>query len=103
MYLETSKDILNLALALSVFGLAFLLGWILVYVIITVRRLVRIFSRVEESLQKVESFMAAAREKLEHSSSYLSILATGAKELLAYFMAKRASGTGARKKKSMEL
>jgi hypothetical protein len=98
--LETSKDVLNLSLALSAFGLAFLIGWILVYFIIMVRRLVRIFTGVEESLRKVEGFLAAAREKLDHSSGYLAILATGAKELVAYIINKRANATSSKRAKS---
>jgi hypothetical protein len=101
-YLDTSKDILNLALALSVFGLAFLMGWILVYVIMMIRRLLNIFTGVEQSLKKVEEFLGTAREKLDHSSSYLAMLATGARELVAYFMSKRASSTGGKKKKNAD-
>ncbi len=97
MYLETSKDILNLSLAISVFGLAFLLGWILVYFIVIIRRMVQILAGVEQSLRKVEDFMTAAREKLDHSTSYLSMLAMGAKELVGYFMAKRAKAPGKKK------
>lgn len=100
-YLETSKDILNLALALSVFGLAFLMGWILVYVIMMIRRLLNIFTGVEQSLKKVEDFLGAAREKLDHSSSYLAMLATGARELVAYFMAKRDKTPGRKKSNSL--
>ena len=100
MYLETSKDILNLSVAISAFGLAFLLGWILVYMIMIIRRMVRILSGVEESLKKVESFMITAREKLESSASYLSMLAMGAKELVSYFINKRAETSNSRKKSS---
>ena len=103
MYLETSKDILNLSLAVSVFGLAVLLGWILVYFIMIIRRLVQILSGVEESLRKVEDFMAAAREKLEHSTSYLSMLAVGAKELVSYFMEKQAKTSSGKKKRAQDM
>ena len=100
LYLETSKDILNLSLAISIFGIAFLLGWILVYFIVIIRRLVSILSGVEESLKKVEDFMTAAREKLDHSTSYLSMLAMGAKELVSYFMSKQTTSRSNSKKKS---
>ncbi|MFH1867311.1 MAG: hypothetical protein ABIJ81_04505 [Patescibacteria group bacterium] len=89
MYLESSKDILNLSIALSVFGLAFLFGWILVYFLIIIRRLVKILQGVEQSMRKLEDFFSAAKEKLEHSASYLSMLAVGAKELVRYFIDKR--------------
>ena len=97
MYLETSKDILNLSLAVSVFGLAFLMGWMLVYFLLIIRRVVKILEGVEESMRKIGDFVNVARAKLENSASYLSILATGAKELVQYLVNKRASSN--RKKK----
>jgi len=97
MYLDSSQDILNFSLAVSVFGLAFLIGWILVYFLLIVRRVVKILEGVEESMRKVSDFVNVAKAKLENSASYLSILATGAKELVQYFVSKRAGG---KKKKS---
>ena len=89
MYLDSSQDILNFSLAVSVFGLAFLIGWILVYFLLIVRRVVKILEGVEESMRKVSDFVNVAKAKLENSASYLSILATGAKELVQYFVSKR--------------
>ena len=99
MYLETSSDVLNLSLAVSVFGLAFLLGWILIYFILIVRRLVRLLEGMEKSLSKLENFVSAAKEKLEHSASYLSVLALGTKELVKYFIEQR-QGSRAKGKKT---
>lgn len=90
MYLESSRDILNLSLAISVFGLACLIGWILVYCLLIIRRMVKILSGLEQAMAKVAAFVDTAKDKLEHSASYLSVLAMGAKELAAYFMHKRA-------------
>lgn len=98
MYLETSKDILNVSLAVSVFGLAFLIGWILVYFLLIIKRLVKILSGVEESIKKLDAFFTEVKEKLEHSASYLSVLAIGAKELVEYFVKKRAASSGKKKK-----
>lgn len=89
MYLNTSQDILNLSLAISVFGLAFLIGWILIYFLLIIRRLVKILEGVETSMQKISEFVNLAKSKLENSASYLSILATGARELVNYFINSR--------------
>lgn len=86
MYLNSSQDILNISLAISVFGLAFLIGWILIYFLLIIRRLVKILEGVESSLNKVSEFINSAKAKLDNSASYLSILATGAKELVSYFI-----------------
>lgn len=97
MYLETSKDVLNLSLAVSVFGLAFLVGWILVYFILIIRRLVRLLAGIEERMRKLDDFLTVIRDKLEHSTSYLSILATAVKELIGYVAERRASNPRSKK------
>jgi hypothetical protein len=97
MYLNSSQDILNLSLAISVFGLACLIGWILIYFLLIIRRLVKILQGLEESMQKVSEFVSVAKAKLENSASYLSILATGARDLVSYFMTKRQTKSSKKK------
>lgn len=89
--LENSKDILNISLAISAFGLAFLIGWMLVYFLMIIRRVVNILQGVEQAMNKIGGFVDLAREKLDHSASYLSILATGARDLVAYLINKRST------------
>jgi len=96
--LQTSEDILNLSLALAALGLAFLIGWILVYFIMIVRRLVNVLRGIEQSLSKLESFFNTAKDKLENSASYLSVVAMGIKELVRYFIEQRKKGGGKKKK-----
>ncbi|HAO81164.1 MAG: hypothetical protein UV57_C0043G0003 [Parcubacteria group bacterium GW2011_GWD2_43_10] len=95
--LETSKDILNISLAVSVFGLAFLIGWMLVYFLLIIRRVVKILQGVEQAMNKIGDFVDLAREKLDHSASYLSILATGARDLVNYLITKRQAKSSRKK------
>lgn len=95
--LETSKDVLNLSLAVSVFGLAFLVGWILVYFIVIVRRLVKLLTGIEERMRKIDDFLILVKEKLEHSTSHLALLATAVKELIGYFVDRRSSAPRGKK------
>ncbi len=97
MYLETSKDILNLALALAVIGLSFLIGWILVYWLLILRRVVQVLHGLEEGVRKFSDLATFIREKLESSASYLSVLAVGAKELVGYIMKLREDKKGRKK------
>ncbi|MBI5733511.1 MAG: hypothetical protein HY973_01015 [Candidatus Kerfeldbacteria bacterium] len=97
MYLETSKDILNLALALAVIGLSFLIGWILVYWLLILRRVVQVLHGLEEGVRKFSELVTFIREKLESSASYLSVLAVGAKELAGYIMKLRTDKKGKKK------
>lgn len=95
--LETSKDILNFSLAVSVFGLSFLIGWMLVYFLLIIKRVVQILSELEKTMNKVGTFVETARDKLEHSASYLSLIATGAKELVNYLVGRQKNKSSSRK------
>ncbi len=99
----TSADILNLSLAVSVFGLAVLVGWILVYAIVIIRRTVNILEGIERAMGKVGSFVDSAREKLENAGSYLSVIALGLKEVVSYAIEKRGEkrASGSKKKSAV--
>jgi len=99
MYLQTSDDILNWAIAISVLGIAFLLGWLLIYAIIIIRRAVKITGLLEQGLIKLDNLISSAKDKLENSASYLSILAWGIKDLVAYLLNKKAEGSSKRRAK----
>jgi len=101
-YLETSKDILNISLAVSAFGLAFLLGWILIYFLLIIRKMIRLLSGIEERMRRIDDFLVSVKQKLESSASYLSVLALGAKELISYFINKRGPGASSKAKKKVK-
>ncbi len=89
MYLQTSQDILNIAIAVSVAGVSFLLGWLLIYAIIITRRLVKITSLIERGAVKLENLINLAKDKLESSASYLSLLSVALKDLISYILIKK--------------
>ncbi len=91
--LTTSQDVLNLSLALSAIGLAILLGWLFIYLILILRPVVRIMSKLEKTLDMLEKFINQVKEKLESSTAYLSVLALGAKQLIN-FLTNLAATTG---------
>ncbi len=87
--LETSKDILNIALSVSVFGLAFILSWIFVYFLLIIKRLANLISSVDERLKALDNLFHTVKDKLEHSASAFSVMALGIKELVTYFIEKK--------------
>ncbi|MFZ5391472.1 MAG: hypothetical protein ACOZAJ_04340 [Patescibacteria group bacterium] len=91
MYLQTSQDILNIAIAVSVVGVSFLLGWLLIYAIIIVRRLVKITALIEQGAIKLENLINLVKDKFENSASYLAILSTGLKDLVSYILTKKST------------
>lgn len=99
MFLASSSDVLNISLAIAVLGLTILIGWILVYFILIIKRVVRILETVERSAERVTDFVAAAKEKLESSANYLSILMLGIKEAINFVADKRSAKKASNKKK----
>lgn len=91
MYWETSKDILNLSLAVSVFGLAFILGWIMVYFLMIIRRVIKVLEKLESGMSKISEVAQTFKDKLESSASYLSLAVVGIKELVQFFLDKKAA------------
>jgi len=51
----------------------------------------------EQAMNKIGDFVDLAREKLDHSASYLSILATGARDLVNYLITKRQAKSSRKK------
>lgn len=89
MYWETSKDILNLSIAISVFGLALIVGWIMVYFLLIIRRVVKVLEKLEVGVDKISELAQTVKDKIENSASYLSFAAVGIKELVQYFLDKK--------------
>ncbi|HBV33472.1 TPA: hypothetical protein DIC39_00585 [Patescibacteria group bacterium] len=89
--LAESRDILNITLAISIFGLAFILGWILIYFLIIIRQLVKLVESIENKVKKVDDFVTLARQKIDGLAAYLPVLAMGVKELVSLFANKKNS------------
>ncbi len=68
---ETSVDILNWAITLSVLAIAFFICWGLYYIINTFRRGVKIVRKAENIVGKFESLLDLIKNKISSSASYL--------------------------------
>lgn len=88
MYLETSRDILNLVLAFGVLWLVVLLTWLLWHVIGIVRGVHETLEDFRNRLRAVDDVLQLIREKLESTSTYLGLLVDVVKEGIHWFRAK---------------
>ncbi len=86
MYLESSQDVLNLTAAAAILVVGFLLSWILTDVLRIVRRVEKVSAGIEDGVRRIVNLFILLKDKLENASSYLSVLAIGAKELVKYFV-----------------
>ncbi len=80
MYLETSRDILNLVLSFGVLWLVILLSWLLWHVIGITRAVHATLEDFRNRLRAVDEVLQLIREKLESTSTYLGLLVDVVKE-----------------------
>ncbi len=89
--LETSKDVLNIVLAVSIGSLAFFLSWALFYLVMTMRQVYRGVKSLKEKFDRVEEILTAFKEKIENSASYLLLIGEGVKMLVEVMRGKKDS------------
>ena len=80
--LETSKDILNIVLAISIGSIAFFLCWGLYYLVQVGRNIYKMVSGFKERLDKIDEILKLVKDKVEHSTSYLLLIGEGVKKLV---------------------
>lgn len=79
--IETSKDLLNIVIAVSIFGLAVFACISSYYFAMILRQTFKIIKEMRERIHKIDEAVDAFKEKIEHSSSYLLLIGEGIKKL----------------------
>ena len=80
--LETSKDLLNIIIAISIFGLTIFICWAIFYFARILRQALKVAKEMRERLHKVDEVIQALKKKIEHSASYLLLIGEGVKKLV---------------------
>lgn len=80
--IETSKDLLLVVMAISVFGLTFFTCWAIFYLSMILRQGFKIVKEMRDRLHKVDEVIKTLKEKIEHSTSYLMLIGEGVKKLV---------------------
>ena len=78
---ETSQDLLNIVIAVSVLGLAFFICWAIYYVVMIFRQIFKVVREMRDRLHKMDDFLQSLKEKVEHSTSYLLLISEGVKKM----------------------
>ncbi len=89
---ETSQDILNLVKTISIFVISVLISWILFYLAMIMHNLFSLIKETREQLKKIDELVSLAKEKIEHSTTYLLLIGEGVKkiaELAHEYMSKK--------------
>ncbi|RLC37338.1 hypothetical protein DRH27_03960, partial [Candidatus Falkowbacteria bacterium] len=93
---ETSKDLLNIAIAVSVVGFTVFVCWAIYYFAMILRQGFKIFREMRSRLHKIDEVIKTLKEKIEHSTSYLLLIGEGVKKLVE--VAKNYTGSQENKK-----
>ncbi len=72
--LETSKDILNLVLAISIIGITVFICWLLYYFIASIKKLHDVISLFQNTLKSLSELVDSAKKKLKDSSTHLKLV-----------------------------
>lgn len=79
---ESSKDILNITIAVSIFGIAFFLCWGMYYMNMSLRQIFKATREMRDRFHKIDELVDAIKEKIDHSASYLFLIGEGVKKLV---------------------
>lgn len=79
--LENSGDILNISIAVAVLALAFVTAWAIYYFAMLLRQGFKIVKEMRDRLHAIDELIQSLKEKIEHSTSYLYLMAEGVKKL----------------------
>lgn len=79
---ETSKDFLNIAIGVSVFGIAVFSCWAIYYFARIMQQVFNVVKEMRDRLHKIDEVIKALKEKIEHSTSYLLLIGEGVKKLV---------------------
>jgi len=100
---ETSRDILNLVIALVVLMVGGGLAW-LIYLIVAMMRDVRHATRsFKEKVEALDGLLDLLREKIEKSASYIGILVDLVSKLVSHFRDNRSADRPRRAKRSRKI
>lgn len=94
--LETSKDLLNIVLAICIAVFTFFLCWGLYYMVMMMKKgnqalkeVSDLIAGIKQKIEKVEKLIDIIEEKVTHSASYLPLVFKGITELLEFFKKKK--------------
>ena len=79
---ENSKDILNIAIAAAIVGLAGFSCWAVYYLARILQQVFAVIKDMRSRLHKIDELIKTVKDKLEHTTSYLLLISEGVKRLV---------------------
>lgn len=92
MFLESSKDILNLAIAFAILWIAIFICWAMYYLIVMLKNVSKMTVSVREKLELVDNILKLVKDKLETGSNHMAMVTDTVIKLAGFMMEKQRSG-----------
>lgn len=92
---QTSRDFLNIALGTSIALVAIMSSWAIYYFARILQQMFRAVKEMRDRFSLIDGLIKTIKEKIEHSTSHIALIAEGVKKLLEMYKEK----TVKRKKK----
>lgn len=90
MLIETSKDLLFIALALCAVWLTVFISWFLYYLIALLRDAEAVARQGRRVVDNIDRLVHAAHDKMERSAASLSMIGSALKEVVVWALNERA-------------
>ena len=101
--LNTSRDLLNVLLAVSIFGISVFICFLLYYMAVSIRQFYKIAKDLRLVIDDAGKVVKVFREKAEGSISYMLLMGEGIKTVLEYVKDKEGIGKKRASKKGNTL
>lgn len=88
--LETSKDVLNILLGVSVLMLAIWLSWVLYQVSKTLQNINKAMSMVQQVAESMHQLIDRLKEKASNLGTYLALIAKGGEQIFDFVKERQA-------------
>lgn len=85
---QTSNDILNLVLAVSIFAVAVVTVWATIYLIIILKRFNDLSRAIRNTIENISGAVAHLHHKIDSSVSYLPLIVSGISKIVSIFAKK---------------
>ena len=100
MIIESSKDILFLTIALSIFLFTVFACWAVYYVIVMLKNVSRMTISAREKLEMIDKILKLVKDKLEKGSNHAAMISDSVIKLVGFLMEKQKSSATSTKKRS---
>ncbi|MFA6171700.1 MAG: hypothetical protein WCW77_05725 [Patescibacteria group bacterium] len=81
---ETSRDILNIVLAVSIGAVAFFICWFMFYLVMSFRNVYKVTREIRETLGEVKNTVLAFKDKVKEAAAFFVMATDGFKRVMDY-------------------